>query len=104
MAPNNRQHQTQRFQRLADSLPGGGMPLHDDPLFRSEICTFFQDFIGHGDLAQIVQISAAAQGHDGLLVEPEVTSEIAGVVCQTLAVAFGIRIAAFNAQSESAQY
>ena len=36
---------------------------------------FFQDLIGHGDLAKVVKVAAAAQGDERFLIEPEVAAQ-----------------------------
>ena len=69
-----------------------------------QIAAFFQDFVRHGDLAQVVQISATAQRHDGLGVQAEMAAQIAGMTGQAVTVAFGIRIATLHAQAQRAQY
>ena len=66
--------------------------------------SLFQDFVGHRNFAQIVQIAAAAQGHDGFLVQAEMASQVAGMTRQAFAVAFGVRIAALHAQAQRAQH
>ena len=45
----------------------------------SEVRSLFQDFVGHRNLAQIVQIPAAAQGHDRFLVKTEMAAQVAGI-------------------------
>ena len=61
---DDRQHQLQRAQRLADGLAGQRMLLHHAPLFRGEgLPAFLQNLVGYADLAQIVQIAAALQRH-----------------------------------------
>src|SRR6478672_11272350 len=76
------------------------MALHYDPFLSGEIRAFFQDLIRNGDLAEIVQVSAPPQSDDVVLIEQQMTTKIAGVFRQTFAMTLGVRIAAFNAQTE----
>ena len=68
-----------------------------------KVAAFFQNFVGDGDLAEIVQISAALEGEDGIFVHAEVAAEIGGADAEALAVAFGIGVAAFDDEAERAQ-
>ena len=73
------------------------MLFHHLPLFGGKVRSLFQDLVGHRDFAQIVQVSAAAQGDDCFLVQTQVTSQIAGILSQALAVTLGVGITTFNA-------
>ena len=61
MMPNNRKYQPQRLQRTTNSLSGHGMLLHDRPLRRCEITAFFQNFIGHSNFPEVMQLTTAPQ-------------------------------------------
>ena len=73
------------------------------PFRWSEVAAFFQDLVGNGDLAEIVQISAALQGEDGIFVHAEMAAEIGGVHREALAMAFGIGVASFDDQTQGAE-
>ncbi len=73
---NDRQHETQRVQRLADIFARDGVKLHDLPLFRSEVTALFEDVVGNRDLAEIVEISAAFEREDGIFVHVKMASKI----------------------------
>ena len=49
---NNGQYRTQGVERFANVLAGDGMELHDVPLGRGKVATFFQDVIGYSDFSQ----------------------------------------------------
>ena len=51
-----------------------------------------------------MQISAALEGKDGILIHAEMAAKIGGAHCQPLAMAFGIGIAAFDNQAQRAQH
>ena len=87
MISDNGKYQAQRFQRAADVFAGDGVLLHDRPFFWGEIRPFFQDFIGHGDFSQVVEIAAAAQGHNRFFCQSQMASKIAGVLGQPFDVA-----------------
>ena len=99
MVADDGQHQAQRSQWAADIFAGDGMALHDLPFFRCEVSALFQDFIRDSDFPQIMKIAAATKGNNFFFIEQQMSSEIAGILSQSLAVAFGIWIAAFDAES-----
>ena len=103
MVANDGQHQTQGPQRTADVFTRQRVALHHRPFFRREIRAFFQDFIRDRNLSQVVQVSAAAKGRDFVILKMEVTAQIAGVLRKPFAMAFGIWIAALNAQAQRAE-
>ena len=104
MIANDGQHLAQRLERLADRLAGEGMHFHHSPLIGCEIRSLFQNLIGNRDLAQVVQIAASTQRNDRFLIESEIKPQVAGIHCQSFAVAFGVRVAALHAQAESAEH
>src|SRR5713226_4797583 len=77
MITDDGKHQAQRLKRPADVLPGDGMLLHHDPLFRSEIRSFLEDLVRNRDFPQVVQVSAAPQRHDRVFFQAEVAAQIA---------------------------
>ena len=103
MVANDGQHEAQGLQRLADVFAGDGVELHHLPFLGRKVAALFQNFIGHGDLAQVVQISASPEGEDGIFVHAEMAPEIGGVNRQPLAMAFGVGIAAFDDEPKRAQ-
>src|SRR5690349_10386835 len=82
MMANDRQDPAERFERLADGLAIGRMLLHDVPLIGCELGSFFQNFVGNLDLAQIVQISSPLERNHALMLEVEMTSQRTSIVCQ----------------------
>ena len=97
-------HQAQRLQRPADVFAGQRMLLHDGPFFVGQIRSLFQNVIGNRDLPQVMQISAPAQRHNRFFIQAEMPSQVAGILRQAFAVAFGIGIAALHAQAQRAQH
>ena len=76
MMTDDGEHKAQRLQRLADIFSRHRMLLHDGPLFLSEVRTFFENLVGHGNLAEIVQVAAAAKGDERFVVEAEMFSKV----------------------------
>ena len=79
------------------------MEFHDLPFGGREVAAFFQNFVGDCDLAEIVEISAALQGEDGIFVHAEMAAEIGGADREPLAMALSIGVAAFDDQSQRAE-
>src|ERR1700677_1049603 len=104
MMPNDRKHQAQRLQRTANLLARYRMLLHDGPLLWCEIAAFFQDFIRHRDLSQVVQVAATPQRDDIFFVHAEEASELGGIAREPLTMAFGVWIAGFHAEPQRTQY
>jgi len=104
MVANNGQNQAQRLQWLADILAGNRMLLHDFPFFRPQVAAFFQDLIGHGNLAEVVQESAASQGDSAVILKVEVSPHLGSIERQAFAMAFGIRVAGLDTQAERADH
>src|ERR1700678_3372062 len=104
MMPNNRKYQPQRLQRTTNSLSGHGMLLHDRPLRRCEITAFFQNFIGHSNFPEVMQITTAPQSDYIFFFHSEETPEICGIARQSLTMTFGVRIARFHAEPQGTQY
>jgi hypothetical protein len=103
MMADDGQNQAQRTQRAADVFAGDGMEFHDHPFGGGEVAAFFQNLVGHGDFAEVVEIAAAFEGEDGIFVHAEVAAEIGGVDREAFAVAFGVGVAAFDDQAEGAE-
>src|SRR6202034_3604598 len=103
MMANDGEHEPKRMKRLADVLAGDGMELHDLPFGRSKIAALFKNFIGNGDLAEIVEVTATFQGDQGVLVHAEVPAQFNGVNGETFAMALGVRIATLDDQTQSAE-
>ncbi len=54
---------------------------------------FFQNVVGHGNFAEVVQVSAAAKGDERFVVESEMLSKIGGFAGEAFAVSFGVGVA-----------
>src|SRR5579862_7861869 len=99
MIANDGEDEMEGMERLADVFAGNGMELHDLPFGRGEVAALLQDFIGDGDFAEVVKVSAAFQSDQRILVHAEVAAELNGVNGKSFAVALGVRIAALDDQS-----
>src|SRR5690348_18234819 len=80
------------------------MLLHDNPFFRSEVRTLFENFVRNRDFSQVMQISAAPQGHNTVFIQTKMMSKLAGMLRQAFAVAFGVGITAFDAEAQSTKH
>src|SRR3982751_5529808 len=56
--PNDRQHQPQGLQWLADVLSRDRVTLHDLPFFGSQVAPLLQNLVGDSDFAEIVQVTS----------------------------------------------
>ncbi len=61
MMSNDRQHESQRTQRLTNGFTDSRMLLHDLPIIGRKVHTLFQDLIGNSDFSEVVKISAPTQ-------------------------------------------
>src|SRR5258708_34702927 len=95
--------QAESFQWTGDVFAGHGMPLHCLPFFRSKVSAFFQDLIRDGDFSQVVQVAATAKRDYIFFLQQEMTAQVAGVFREALTMAFGIRIAALDAEPQGAE-
>src|SRR5579863_1224447 len=104
MMPDDRKNEPERVQRLADVLSCDGMELHNLPFGGGEVGPFLQNLVRDGNLAEIVQVAAALERNDGILVHAEMTPKFGGVNRKALAVALSVWVAAFDDQSKRAQH
>ena len=68
---------------------------------RSEVRSFFQNFIGHCNLAEVMKISAAAQRDERFAVQAEMLAKISGFASEPFAVSLGVRVARFDAEARA---
>src|SRR5947209_7326935 len=104
MVANDGQHAPERPQRPADGLSGDRMLLHDRPLFRGEARSLLQNVVRDRDLADVVQIAAALQGEDRVVVESDMASEAAGIGGESSAVVARVGIARLDSECERYKY
>src|SRR5215813_5096565 len=103
MEADDRQHQSQGLQRLADIFARQRMLLHDLPLVRRQIGALLQDVVRNGNFAEIVQIAATAQGDQRFVVQADVASQGNRTARKPLAVALGVGVASFHAAAEGTE-
>src|SRR5437870_13223857 len=104
MVTDNGQDASQRFQWPANVLTSHRMLLHHGPFFGSKIRTLLENLIRNSNLAEIMQITAAAQRHNRFIIQAKVPAEGARILRQALAMSLSVRIAALHAQAERAQH
>src|SRR5580704_17542953 len=89
MMADNREYQTEGFQRSADTFTDRRVLFHGLPFVFGERTGLLQDRFGYTDFSYIVNDSAAAQRHAPFLGQIEALRQGHGILGQALAVAFG---------------
>ena len=68
------------------------MLSHDHPLRRRQVRAFLQDFVRHGNLAEIVQEPAPAQRYQFFVAQTQMPSQLRRILRQPLAMPDNVRL------------